>query len=222
MASRKSKSENLRQQSLVGFLQPNASKTSNSPTRSRSDRSRTKSGPARRRGGRATRDPPQLSEPSGQSDMDSDVDAIHFEPRKAVTVISDDDDLQPPSPTKRRRTIAEVESHVDHDTLLSSDSDESMSTNRRAMSPIKGKRPVTRSPSTEPESPPKRRRLARGVRPSSPEESDNLLEEVNEAGDFFVQPWKVTANFVHRHHTVSLSGPPEADSFSDETGKAEK
>lgn len=205
MASRKSKSENLKQQSLVGFLQPNASKTSNSPTRSRSNRLGTKSGPARRSSGRTTRDPPQLSEPSGQSDTDSDVDAIHFEPRKAVTVISDDDDIQPPSPTKRRRTIAEVEPHVGHDNLLSSDSDESMSANRSAMSPIKSKRPVARSPSTEPESPPKRRRLARGVRPSSPEESDNLLDEVNEAGNYFVQPWKVTPNFVHRHHTVSLS-----------------
>jgi len=202
MARRKTKSEDLRQQSLIGFLQPDPSKTSSSP--SRSDRFRTKPGPARR-SGRNTRDPPQLSEPSAQSDTDSDVNAIHFEPRKAVTVISDDSDIQPSSPTKRRRTVAEAEPHVGHDTLISSDSDESVSANRRAVSPIKTKRPVARSPSTEPESPPKRRRLARGVRPSSPEESDNLLDEVNEAGNYFVELCKVTTNFVHRRHAISLS-----------------
>ena len=205
MAHRKTKSENLRQQSLIGFLQPDPSKTSSSPSRSDRFRTRTRPGPARRSGGRTTGDPPQLSEPSGQSDTDSDVDAIHFEPRKAVTVISDEDDIQSSSPTKKHRTITEVGSHVGHDTLISSDSDESVSANRRAMPPIKTKRPVVRSPSTEPESPPKRRRLARGVRPSSPEESDNLLDEVNEAGNYFVELCKVTTNLVHRHHTTSLS-----------------
>jgi hypothetical protein len=202
MAHRKTKSENLRQQSLIGFLQPDPSKSSSSP--SRGDRFRTKPGPARRSDGRTTRVPPQLSEPSDQSDTDSDVDAIHFEPRKAVTVISDDDDVQPSSPTKRRRTIHEVESHVGKDTPISSDSDEGVSANRRTVSPIKTKRPLARSPSTEPESPPKRRRLAR-VRPSSPEESDNILDEVDEAGNYFVELFKVTTNFVHRHHTISLS-----------------
>lgn len=198
MARRKTKSEDLRQQSLIRFLQP-----SSSP--SRSDRSRTKPGPIRRSGGRNARDPPQLSEPSSQSDTDSDVNAIHFEQKKAVTVVSDDSDVQPSSPTKRRRTMAKAESQVGHDILISSDSNESVSADRRAMPPIKTKRPVARSPSTEPESPPKRRRLARGVRPSSPEESDNLLDEVNEAGNYFVELCKVTTNFVHRHHTISLS-----------------
>ena len=213
MGRRKTTSENLGQQSLIGFLQPDPSKTSSSP--SRGDRFRTKPGPARRSGG-PTRVPPQLSEPSDQSDTDSDVDGIHFEPRKAVTVISDDDDVQPSSPAKRRRTKDEVESHVGHDTSNFSDPDESVRTNRRTMSPIKIKRPVARSPSTEPESPPKRRRLAR-VRPLSPEESDNLLDEVDEAGNYFVELCKATTNFVHRHHTISLSRPSEAERFSDET-----
>ena len=177
MPRRKASPGQLKQQSLVGFLKPDSSKTS-SP---RNSISRTKSGPSRY----ARKVPPRLSEPSNQSGTDSDVDAIHFEPK--TVIISDDDDIQPSSPVRRHRTAAEVESHADHGTSTFSDSDDSIGTNRRATSSVKIKRHFSRSPSTEHESPPKRRRLARGTRPSSPEESDNLLDEVNEAGNYFIE-----------------------------------
>jgi hypothetical protein len=195
MSRRKASSRQLKQQSLVGFLKPDSSKTSGP----HNSMSRTKSGPSRL----ARRVPPQSSEPSDHSGTDSDVDAIHFEPKSVI--ISDDDDIQPSSPVRRHRTAAEVESHDDHGTSTLSDSDDNVGTNRRATSSVKIKRHVSRSPSTEHESPPKRRRLARGARPSSPEESDNLLDEVNEAGDSFIQPCNVTANFVRRYYPVSLS-----------------
>jgi len=191
----------LKQQSLIGFLEPDPSKTSSPPTRSRKNRSRTKPGPTRR----TTRVPLQLSQHSGPSDTDSGVDTIHFEPRK-VDISDDDVDIQLSSPARRRRTVDEVESHPGYDTLTSNDSDESVGASRKATPSIKVKRPIARSPSTEPESPaPKRRRLARGVRPSSPEEPDNLLGEVNEAGNYLTKLRKVTTDIVHRHHPVSLS-----------------
>jgi hypothetical protein len=195
MSRRKASSRQLKQQSLVGFLNPDSSKTSGP----HNSISRTKSGPSRL----ASRAPPQPSEPSDHNGTDSDVDTIHFEPKSVI--ISDDDDIQPSSPVRRHRTAAEVESHADHGTSTFSDSDDNVGTNGRATSSVKIKRHVSRSPSTEHESPPKRRRLARGARPSSPEESDNLLDEVNEAGNSFIEPCNVTANFIRRYNPVSLS-----------------
>jgi len=189
MPRRKAASGQLKQQSLIGFLEPNSSKA-NSPRKSKS---RTKPGPSRL--------PRRVPHQSG---TDSDVDAIHFEP-KEVIISDDDDDIQPSSPVRRRRTVTEVESHADHGTPISSDSDDDAGTNRRTTSSVKIRRCVSRSPSTEHESPPKRRRLAR-VRPSSPEESDdNLLDEVDEAGNHFIGPCKVTTNSVRRYYSVSLS-----------------
>lgn len=185
MPRKKAPSGQLKQQSLTGFLNPYSPKTS-SP---RKPTIRTKSGPARL----ASRVPLQLSEPSDQGGSDSDVDAIHFEPKK-VTAISDDDDIQPSSPVRKRRTAAEVEMHADHGTLTAStfsDSDDGVDTNRIATSSATIKRRISRSPSTdstEHGSPPKRRRLARGVRPSTPDEPDDLLDEVNEEGNYSIGP----------------------------------
>ena len=195
MPRRKASSGQLKQQSLTDFLRPNSSK-SNNP---RNPKSRTNPGSVRR----SHRIPSQLSGPSDQGGTDSDVDAIHFEPKEVI--ISDDDDVQLSSPVRRRRTVTEVESHANHGTPTSSNSDDDIGTSGRATSSVKFRRHVSRSPSTEHESPPKRRRLAR-VRPSSPEESDdNLLDEVNEAGNNFVGTYKVTTNSVRRYNTVSLS-----------------
>jgi hypothetical protein len=197
MSRRKASSGQLKQQSLTGFLRPNSSKDNNP----RNPKSRTKPGSARPPSPR--RMPPQLSEPSDQSGTDSDVDAIHFEPKEVI--ISDDDDIQPSSPVRRRKTVTEVESHANHGTPTSSDSDDNVGTSGRATSSVKIRRHVSRSPSTGHESPPKRRRLAR-IRPSSPEESDdNLLDEVNEAGKNSVDTCKVTTNSVRRYYSVSLS-----------------
>ena len=195
MPRRKASSGQLKQQSLVGFLRPNSSKASNS----RNPKSRTKPGSSRP----PRRIPPQLSEPSDQSGTDSDVNAIHFEPKEVI--ISDDDDIQPSSPVRRRRTVTEVESHANHGTPTSSDSDDNIGTSGRATSLVKIRRRVSRSPSTGHESPPKRRRLAR-VRPSSPEESDdNLLDEVNEAGNNSFDAYEITTNSVRRYYPASLS-----------------
>jgi hypothetical protein len=191
---RRKASGRLKQQSLVGFLTPNSSKANNP----RNPKSITERGTARP----PRRIPPQLSEPSDRG-TDSDVDAIHFEPKKVI--ISDDDDIQLSSPVRRGRTVTEVESHANHGTPTSSDSDNNVGTSGRATSSVKIRRQVSRSPSTEHESPPKRRRLAR-VRPSSPEESDdNLLDEVNESGNNSVGTYEVTTNSVRRYYPVSLS-----------------
>lgn len=221
MTRRKKTSGNLKQQSLIGFLKPDPSKTGSPPSRNNLNIFRTNpAGPARRR---TTTGPLELFEPSSQSDTDSGVDTIHFEPRRVViSDDDDDDDIQPSSPAKRRRTVTEVESHADHDTSSSSDSEESLSANRRAMSSIKTKRPIARSLSAEPGSLPKRRRLARGIRPSTPEESDDLLGEVDEAGKYLTELCKETTNLVYRYYPVSLSGPSETDRFSDEARQAEK
>jgi len=195
MPRRKAPSVQLKQQSLIGFLGPDSSKANNP----RNPNSRTNQGSARP----PRRIPPQLSEPSDQSGTDSDVDAIHFEPKEVI--ISDDDDIQPSSPVRGRRTVTEVESHANHGTSTSSDSDDNVGTSGITTSPVKIRRHVSRSPSTGHESPPKRRRLAR-VRPSSPEESDdNLLDEVNEAGNNLVDTYEVTANTVRRYYPASLS-----------------
>jgi hypothetical protein len=198
MPRKKAPSGQLKQQILTGFLIPNSSKTSSPRKRT----TKTKSGAARL----ASRAPLQLSEPSDQGGSDSDVDAIHFEPRK-VTVISDDD-IQPSSPVRKRKTAAEVELHADHETSTFGDSDDSVDTNRKATSSTMIKRRVSRSPSTdsmEHSSPPKRRRLARGIRPSTPEEPNNLLDEVNEEGNYSIEACKVTTNPIRRYHPVSLS-----------------
>lgn len=196
MPRRKASSGQLKQQSLVGFLRPNSSKTNNprnskAVTNTRSESART-----------SRRIPSHLSEPSDQGGTDSDVDAIHFEPKKVI--ISDDDDIQLSSPVRRRRTVTKVESHANHGTPTS-DSDDNVGTSGKATSSVKIRHHVSRSPSTEHESPPKRRRLTR-VRPSSPEESDdNLLEEVNEEGNNSVDTYEVTTNPVRRYYPVSLS-----------------
>ena len=101
--------------------------------------------------------------------------------------------------------MTEVESHANRGTRTSSDPDDDIGTSGRATSSVKIRRRVSRSPSTGHESPPKRRRLAR-VRPSSPEESDdNMLDEVNEAGNNSVDTCKVTTNSLRRYYPVSLS-----------------
>jgi hypothetical protein len=176
MPRKKATSDQLRQQSLIGFLQPH-------PSSPQTGRSRTQLGQA----SRAAR----VTEIPIQSDTDSDVEAIHFEPRKELP--SDDDDIQPSSPTKRRRNAVEVRPFADRGTSTAStsnNSDDSIESNRRESPLTKMKRPVSRSPSTELglDSPPKRRRLAKGTRPSSPEEPDDLLGEVNEAGESQFRP----------------------------------
>lgn len=196
MPRRNASSGHLKQQSLIGFLTPNSSEANNN----RKSESRTKPGSTSRP---PRRIPPQLSEPSDKSGTDSDVDAIQFEPKKVI--ISDDDDIQPSSPVRRRRTVTEVESHANHVTPTSSDSDDSIGTSGRATSSVKLRRHVSRSPSMGHESPPKRRRLAR-IRPSSPEESDdNLLNEVNEAGNNFTDTREVITDSVRRYYSVSIS-----------------
>ena len=176
MPRRKATSEQLRQQSLIGFLQPH-------PSSPQTGRSRTQLGPT----SRAAR----VTEIPIQSDTDSDVEAIHFEPRKELP--SDDNDIQPSSPTKRRRIAVEVRPLADRGistTSTSNNSDDSIELNRRASPSTKMKRPISRSPSTELDldSHPKRRRLAKGTRPSSPEEPDDLIGEVNEAGESQLSP----------------------------------
>jgi hypothetical protein len=176
MPRRKATSEQLRQQSLIGFLQPHL----NSP---QTGRSRTQLGPAGRTAG--------VTEIPIQSDSDSDVEAIHFEPRKEPPL--DDDEIQPSSPKKRRRIAVEVRPLADRGTSTTStsnNSDDSIELNRRESPSTKMKRPISRSPSTELDldSHPKRRRLAKGTRPSSTEEPDDLLGEVNETGESQFRP----------------------------------
>jgi hypothetical protein len=200
MPRKKAASEQPRQQSLMGFLQPHQ----NSP---RNGKTKTNLEPSNRAA--------RVIEIVDQSDTDSDVEAIHFEPRKEVP--SDDGDVQPSSPIKRRRIAAEVKLHADHGTSTSRDSDDNIDLNRRASPPTKMRRPVARSPSTELDSPPKRRRLAKGIRPPSPEEPDDLLGEVNEAGKFYIESCKALTNTYYRYHPVTLSRSPETDNVSTES-----
>ncbi|KAH9180669.1 hypothetical protein EDB89DRAFT_1920417 [Lactarius sanguifluus] len=169
MPRRKTAPSQLRQQSLNDFLKPNSLKANGSCDNT----ARTKP----RQAGRTARSlPSRVPEPFDQSDTDSGVEAIHFEPKK-VASSDDGDDVQPSSPVRKRRAAVEAESQADSEMSASSDSD--MGTERKVPS-NKMKSPRARSPSIE-VTLPKRRRLAKGVRPPSPEETDNLLLEVNEA-----------------------------------------
>ena len=211
---RKPAPRQLRQQSLTDFL-------TQTPLKGNSSRDNTaKTKPRQAQIGRAARSlPSQVPERFDQSDTDSDVEAIQFEPKKGDSS-DDDDDIQPSSPIRRRRVAAEVESQADAEMTVSSDSDNGTDMKRRALS-SKNKYSRVRSPSTE-ITPPKRRRLAKGARPPSPEETDNLLHEVNEAGESRFESCEVSTNPDHRYHTVTLPSPPEADVFPTKSGKAEK
>jgi|SRR5712671_2096363 len=200
MPRRKAISSEPKQQTLIRFLPPSHSKNSSV----RNDGSRTKPGPSRLATGvsKGVSSKHDLIELSDHSDTNNGVDKIHFEPKKAA--ISDDDDIQLSSPIRRRKTVAVVESQADYGTSTHSSSGEEIGTNRRATSSKEDKPPVPRSPSTESEPLPKRRRLAR-VRPSSPEETDDLLGEVNEAGNCSIEPCSATTDFALRYHPISLS-----------------
>jgi hypothetical protein len=216
MPRRKTVPRQLKQQSLTNFLNPTPLKAKNS----RDSTTRTKP----RLAGRAARSlSSRVPEPFDQSDADSGVEAIHFEPKKRTS--SDDDvDVQPSSPIRRRRAAGETESQADGDMSASSVSDIDMDTKRKALSSnIKSTR--ARSPSTEITTEitlPKRRRLAKGVRPPSPEESDDLLLEVNEAGESRFESCGFSTNPGHRYHTVPLPSSPEADTFPTKPRKTEK
>jgi hypothetical protein len=210
MPRRKTVPRQLRQQSLTTFLKPTPLKASSSRD------NRTKP----RQAGRAARSlSSQVPEPFDQSDTDSGVEAIHFEPKKGASS-DDDDDIQPSSPIRRRTVAAEAEAQADGEISVSSDSDNGMDTKRKALS-SEIKSPRARSPSME-ITLPKRRRLAKGVRPPSPEETDNLLHEVNEAGESRSESCEVLTDPDHRYHTVTPPSPPEADIFPTKSGKAEK
>ena len=213
MPRRKTAPRQLKQQSLTDFLEPTPLKANNS----RDSSTRTKP----RQAGRAARSlPSRVPELLDQSDTDSGVEAIHLEPKKGAS--SDDDvDIQPSSPIRKRRVVGETESQADGDMSASSDSDiVIMDTKRKALS-SKIESTRARSPSTE-VTLPKKRRLAKGVRPPSPEEPDDLLLEVNEAGESRFELCEAPTNPDHRYHTVPLPSPPEADVFPTKFRKAEK
>lgn len=212
MPRRKTIPRQLRQQSLTDFLNPTPLKANSS----RDSTTRTKP----RQAGMAARPlSSRVPEPFDQSDADSGVEAIHFEPKKRASS-NDDVDIQPSSPMRRRRVTGENESQADGDMSGSSVSDIDMDTKRKALSnKIKSTR--ARSPSTE-ITLPKRRRLAKGVRPPSPEEPDDLLLEVNEAGESRFELCGVPTNPGHRYHTVPLPSSPEADTFPTKPRKTEK
>ena len=213
MPRRKTIPRQFRQQSLNDFLEPTPLKANNSR--------HSTAGPKPRQAGKAARSlPSRVPELLDQSDTDSGVEAIHLEPKKEAS--SDDDvDIQPSSPIRKRRVVGDTESQADGDMSASSDSDiVIMDTKRKALS-SKIKSTRARSPSTE-ATLPKKRRLAKGVRPPSPEESDDLLLEVNEAGESRFESCRVLTNPDHRYHTVPLPSPPEADAFPTKLRKAEK
>ena len=212
MPRRKTIPRQLRQQSLTDFLNPTSLKANGS----RDNTARTK---PRQAGWAARSFPSREPELFDQSDSDSGVEAIHFEPKKGAS--SDDgDDIQPSSPVRGRRVAVEADPQADGEMSASSDSDNGMDTKRKALS-SKIKSPRARSPSTE-ITLPKRRRLAKGVRPPSPEETDNLLLEVDETGESRFELCEVSTNLDHRYHTIPLPSPPEADTFPTKSRKTEK
>ena len=212
MPRRKTVPRQLRQQSLTDYIKPTPLKANDS----RGTTTRTKP----RQTGKAARSlPSRVPELLDQSDTDSGVEAIHFEPKKGTS--SDDDvDIQLSSPIRKRKVVGETESQDDGDMSASNDSDIDMDTKRKAIS-SKMKSTRARSPSIE-VTLPKRRRLAKGVRPPSPEEPDDLLLEVNEAGKSRFESLEVSTYSDHRYHTVPLPSPPEADAFPTKPGKAKK
>jgi hypothetical protein len=212
MPRRKTVPRQLRQQSLADFLNP-------TPLKANSSRDSTTRIKPRQAGRAAKSLPSRVPEPFDQSDGDSGVEAIHFEPKKRTS--SDDDiDIQPSSPMRRRRAAGETESQTDGDISASSLSDIDMHTKRKPLS-SKIKSTRARSPSTE-ITLPKRRRLAKGVRPPSPEEPDDLLLEVNEAGESRFESCGIPTNPGHRYHTVPLPSSPEADTVPTKPRKTEK
>ena len=213
MPRRKTVPRHSRQQSLTEFLIPTSSKANCSRNL---NTAQTKP----RQAGRTAKSPSsRVPEPFDQSDTDSGVEAIHFEPKKAASSDDDDDDIQPSSPLRRRAAV-EAESHSDGEISMSAYSDNGIHIKVTAL-PNKNKSPRACSPSTETNLP-KRRRLTKGARPPSPEEHENLLLEVNEAGESRFGSCEASTDPDHRYHTVPLPSTSEAVNFPTKFRKAEK
>ncbi|KAI0273754.1 hypothetical protein BC834DRAFT_855414 [Gloeopeniophorella convolvens] len=172
MPRRKDGPKRLKQQNLVEFFRP-APSTARTPRRD--GRSRTK---LRSSVNVKQTSPRRAIELSDADASDSDVDAIHFEPKKDATP-HDSDDMQPSPPKQRRGKAPVTEPRSGSVISLSSDSDGL----GKSKGPSRTKRLGRRNSSAEQDPPPasKRSRLAKGVRPSTPEEPDDLLKEVDEA-----------------------------------------
>jgi hypothetical protein len=164
------------------------SQTSPVPTASKSKRKRAY---AR---GRISASASSLNEES--EDYDSDIAVVQLEPREKLQTYAsqprNDEDDEEASPRRRsaKRYKPQI-THIEEDTDTSSIIEIS-NENDAAPSP-RNKRSAGRSTQRisdsederlEPISVPHKRRLVRGVRPSTPEEPDDLRDEVDEDSEF--------------------------------------
>jgi hypothetical protein len=133
----------------------------------------------------------------------SDVDAVRFEPRKVQAIsVSDDEDQSPRRPKasfKTQRTQL-PKSRSESPISITSSNNQSDEKDTGVPARWKGKGVTRRrciaDSASEPDEQPKRRKLVKGVRPPTPEEPDDLLNEVDEEGEY--ARWWVLLAFTSR------------------------
>ncbi|THH16355.1 hypothetical protein EW146_g4273 [Bondarzewia mesenterica] len=182
-------SPNLKQQTLFDFLG-----NSSSSRRVRDDRpsksfklsstSATQSSPAQKRKRHA-----MVEDLEGEEgNTSSDVDAIHFCPR-SPTSISSLDEEQPsprrPSRSKRPKTSFSESDSIPHSEVESSvlvgDDEENIGIPARWKGKGIMRRRQIKDSDDESDEQPRRRKLTKGMRPPSPADSQDILDEVDEA-----------------------------------------
>ncbi|KAI0065351.1 hypothetical protein BV25DRAFT_1850622 [Artomyces pyxidatus] len=175
-----------KQQDLFGFLKSTTSSempaSSSSPSKTRSRRAPAK----RKRSTAASRAPhrdPADEEDEEKGNTSSDVEVIHFEPRKIPTPGSDEEDQSPRRPkAKRGKGAINTPFHSPPPTAgdvisIDSDSDEPIVTPARLKGKSVARRKRVSDSGSEEEARPKRRKLTKGVRPPTPDDSDEVDED---------------------------------------------
>ncbi|CAL1704452.1 unnamed protein product [Somion occarium] len=184
-------SKKQKQQSLLGFFQSSSPARPSSPEMkhklhaepSKSSRRTPKSSPRKGK----SKSKYETSSSAGES---SDVGAISFEP--AVYSLSDSDDdvkKSPRRPIVRKRRVKASRSNSPSPIIIESDSEEEnvgVPVTWKGKAKAVPKRKLAVLDSDVEEEAPKRRKLVRGVRPPSPEESDDLIEELDQ--DKVIEP----------------------------------
>ena len=177
----------LKQQTLSGFLKrspspPPSIDAARKPTPQRS--------PAmHKRKGRLAAKSVKSYEEMDEGNTSSDVDAIHLEPCLPIVISSDEEEAQPSRRPKRTRRQSIVSgfhpaSKIESRTLLDATHDNNNSSD--AATNWKGKGIARRRhDDSDSESPLKRRKLIKGTRPSSQDGSDELLDDIDEAGQWY-------------------------------------
>lgn len=123
------------------------------------------------------------SEDEKNGDSDSDVGGIHFESKVIDLSDEGDNEESPRRPVKgkRRTCLAVAEScEKDHNSTMDADESQDIVVPVHWTSKRRGKRGLVDDSDAEEELQPRKRKLVKGVRPPSPADEDDILDEIDE------------------------------------------